>query len=129
MPVPASSQPGLRKGCIPDVGRCRREQVLPARSESAPAHFDLPTTKWLPGRTCTGRHGACYGETPSMGHLLSRRRVLASLLLLAGCASEAANGRKWVHALRLQGVQHVDKGDLRDGLATEKTGWWPFARK
>jgi translocation and assembly module TamA len=42
-------------------------------------------------------------------------------------AAEAAE--PWVRSLTISGADHIDTGDLRDALATVKTGWWPFAAK
>jgi outer membrane protein assembly factor BamA len=59
------------------------------------------------------------------------RRPLALLGLLAlsmGCA-HVADGRVWVHDLRLRGLDHVDQADLAARLAVEKTSWLPFAPK
>jgi translocation and assembly module TamA len=56
--------------------------------------------------------------------------VVAMMLLgAAGCAQEAAHGRQWVHHVELVGARNVDRGEVKDGLATVSTGWWPFAAK
>jgi translocation and assembly module TamA len=50
-------------------------------------------------------------------------------VLAAACAHEGAEGREWVHDLRIEGTHALSPGDIKDVLATEKTGWWPFASK
>ncbi len=49
--------------------------------------------------------------------------------LACGCAGEKAEGRPWVHKVRLEGVHHVDAGDLKKHIAVEPTSWVPLSRK
>src|SRR5206468_6497855 len=56
--------------------------------------------------------------------------LLCALLGLgAGCANEAAAGRKWVHDLTFHGNRSFPSSAIANVIATQKTGWWPFARK
>lgn len=56
--------------------------------------------------------------------------ALAGVVGLGGCAHEQALGRKWVKSLEVKGNRHVKTADVKDAMATQKTGWWwPFARK
>lgn len=45
------------------------------------------------------------------------------------CAHDELSTGTWVHSVRLEGVDRVSARDLKKGLATKQTGWWPFARK
>jgi translocation and assembly module TamA len=47
----------------------------------------------------------------------------------AGCAHDEFSTGIWVHDLRIEGNHAFSAGDLTDKLATQKTGWWPFAGK
>jgi translocation and assembly module TamA len=59
-----------------------------------------------------------------------RARALLPLLLAgAGCATEQANGRPWVHKVQFEGVRHVNKSDLKGKIAVQATSWVPLARK
>ncbi|HEX6838966.1 MAG TPA: POTRA domain-containing protein, partial [Polyangia bacterium] len=59
-----------------------------------------------------------------------RRRILwLSLLLLAGCAAEKANGRPWIRDLKIEGVKSVKKRDLRSKIALDDTSWVPLSPK
>ncbi|HEY3359143.1 MAG TPA: POTRA domain-containing protein, partial [Polyangia bacterium] len=55
--------------------------------------------------------------------------LIPMVLALLGCAGAAARGRPWVHALRLEGVRQVDRGDLEKKLGVEATSWNPLAPK
>ena len=46
-----------------------------------------------------------------------------------GCASEAANGRDWVHKVHFHGNQHLGKGDILDRIQLEETSWIPLTAK
>jgi len=52
-------------------------------------------------------------------------------LLCSSCAhdAEAPPGARWVHTLRIIGNDAVSTRDIEGKLATQSTGWWPFARK
>ncbi|MCA1664440.1 MAG: hypothetical protein LC659_09260, partial [Myxococcales bacterium] len=52
------------------------------------------------------------------------RAFTIAALALAGCASEQANGRPWVHKLTLAGVKSVSKGDLEKKLLTDEERWY-----
>ncbi len=58
-----------------------------------------------------------------------RRIVWLSLLLAGGCAAEKANGRPWIHDLKLEGVKSVKQKDLRSKIALEDTSWVPLSPK
>lgn len=60
---------------------------------------------------------------------MSSRLAWIALALVAGCAAEKADGRPWVHDVRIRGLRDVDVSDLRGKIAVEKTSWIPFARK
>src|SRR5215510_11687665 len=61
---------------------------------------------------------------------MGRQRALwLSLLALAGCAAEKADGRPWVHNFKLEGVKSVKEKDLRDKIALEATSWVPLSPK
>ena len=51
------------------------------------------------------------------------------LLLAAGCAAEKANGRPWIHDLKIEGVKHVKEKDLKSKIALEDTSWVPLSPK
>jgi translocation and assembly module TamA len=48
-------------------------------------------------------------------------------LVAAGCAGEAAEGRPWVHNLKLSGIKHVSESDLRSKIAIDETSWVPLS--
>jgi outer membrane protein assembly factor BamA len=58
-----------------------------------------------------------------------RLAVWLSLLSLAGCAAEKADGRPWVHHVDIQGTKHVDKSDLKSKISLEETSWIPWTPK
>jgi translocation and assembly module TamA len=60
-----------------------------------------------------------------------RAAAFAALLsvVTAGCASEKAEGRPWIHRVELRGVSRVDKSDLEGRLAVQARSWWPLAPK
>src|SRR5262245_21940366 len=58
---------------------------------------------------------------------MSRACLVVLVLLAASCAHEPADGRPWVHSLTFKGNHAFTSGTLREQIATEKTGWWPFA--
>jgi outer membrane protein assembly factor BamA len=68
-------------------------------------------------------------------HHRSRRRHVSAIGLIWLCSSCAHNaqappaGTRWVHTLQIIGNNAVSSGDIRDRLATQSTGWWPFASK
>lgn len=67
----------------------------------------------------------------STSHSLLRLLLLsliAALPFVAGCAKPRP-GERWVHDLTVRGAKHVKASTLLDGLATQETGWWPFAGK
>ncbi|HXI60913.1 MAG TPA: POTRA domain-containing protein [Polyangia bacterium] len=45
------------------------------------------------------------------------------------CAHDEFSTGTWVHDLRVEGNKAFSAGDLTEKLATQKTGWWPFAGK
>ena len=58
------------------------------------------------------------------------RRILGLWLLFAGgCAAEKANGRPWIHDLKLEGVKSVKQKDLKSKIALEDTSWIPLSPK
>ncbi|MCK5800143.1 MAG: hypothetical protein KAI47_23295, partial [Deltaproteobacteria bacterium] len=59
------------------------------------------------------------------------RRVLGlvGVLMMVSACSTLRPGERWVHGLKLRGITKVDASALKEGLATQKTGWWPFASK
>lgn len=59
----------------------------------------------------------------------ARRILWLPLLFAGGCAAEKANGRPWIHDLKLEGVKHVDKKDLRSKIALDDTSWIPLSPK
>jgi translocation and assembly module TamA len=46
-----------------------------------------------------------------------------------GCAHDALSTGVWVNSLRFEGNHTFSDGELAGVLATQKTGWWPFAAK
>jgi translocation and assembly module TamA len=64
----------------------------------------------------------------------SAKALLAAMLAWAaaagaGCSHESAQGRQWVHRFAVAGNRHFSSSELTSGLATQQTGWWPFASK
>jgi translocation and assembly module TamA len=55
---------------------------------------------------------------------------VALVASLFGCAHDGpqASG-KWVKSVQIEGNDAFSDGDLRDRLATRKTGWWPLATR
>src|SRR5262249_28125539 len=110
-----------------NLGRAGRGE--PGLTSRRPCLWRRPSvrrTPWCP---------PLASRSSSLGPLLGRMRERLSRPLLvltlfgAACAHEAAAGHKWVHKLSFAGVHQIDEGELRDVLATEPTGWWPFASK
>jgi outer membrane protein insertion porin family len=74
---------------------------------------------------------------PPRGRLRESTTTIASLALtLAGgagsCAHDDAGARPsevWVHSLTINGNQHLSTDTITEKLATQSTGWWPFAAK
>src|SRR5690349_19322307 len=82
-------------------------------STRPPSPNALPNSADLPNRSC--------GAHP---------RLLAMLTVLAGsCAHDEISTGVWVHDLTINGAHALSTGDLEDKLATQETGWWPFASK
>jgi outer membrane protein assembly complex protein YaeT len=59
----------------------------------------------------------------------ARRILWLSLLLAGGCAAEKANGRPWIHDLKIEGVKRVKEKDLKSKIALEDTSWIPLSPK
>ncbi len=55
--------------------------------------------------------------------------TLAMMVIGSGCAHDDLSTGVWVHDLRIEGNQAFSDGEIADKLATQKTGWWPFAGK
>jgi translocation and assembly module TamA len=53
----------------------------------------------------------------------------AALLLLAGCAGEKADGRPWVHDLKIDGVHKVSRHDLKKKLSIDETSFLHFPKR
>jgi outer membrane protein assembly factor BamA len=53
----------------------------------------------------------------------------ATATLLACSHPPPAPGSRWVRSFRIEGNSAFSDGELADKLATQKTGWWPFAGK
>ena len=51
------------------------------------------------------------------------------LLLLQGCATPLRPGQRWVKRLSLHGNSQLTSSEIISGLKTQKTGWWPWAKK
>ena len=51
------------------------------------------------------------------------------LVLSASCAHDELSTGVWVHDLTIKGTRALSTGDIKDKLATRKTGWWPFASR
>jgi outer membrane protein assembly factor BamA len=54
---------------------------------------------------------------------------LLILTLSSSCAHDELSTGVWVHNLTIKGAHSLSAGELEDLLATQKTGWWPFASK
>src|SRR5205823_8583766 len=67
--------------------------------------------------------------------MMRPRPLVAALIavftlgLAGGCAHEGAQGRAWVHKLKFEGNRALSSSTIKEKLATEQTGWWPFASK
>jgi outer membrane protein assembly complex protein YaeT len=55
--------------------------------------------------------------------------VLATGMATVSCAHDDIGTGVWVHELRIEGNHALSRGSIMDVLATQVTGWWPFARK
>src|SRR5215831_6874483 len=55
--------------------------------------------------------------------------ILATGVATASCAHDDIGTGVWVHDFRIEGNHALSRGSIRDKLATQVTGWWPFARK
>src|SRR4051812_14997744 len=64
-----------------------------------------------------------------MHSMAAGRLLLLVPLAVAGCAAEKANGRPWGHKVRIEGVKHVDKKELKSKIALEETSWIPLSPK
>jgi outer membrane protein assembly factor BamA len=53
----------------------------------------------------------------------------ATATLLACSHPPPGPGSRWVRSFRIEGNSAFSDGELADKLATQKTGWWPFAGK
>jgi translocation and assembly module TamA len=62
-----------------------------------------------------------------------RQFFLAAVLAVVevACAHDrySTGTGTWVHDLRIEGNHALSGADITDKLATQKTGWWPFASK
>ena len=58
-----------------------------------------------------------------------RKLALCSTLLAAGCGFEKAEGRPWIHDVKLIGVKHVKARDLKGKLALEETSFLRIPKK
>jgi translocation and assembly module TamA len=54
---------------------------------------------------------------------------MAGAALVVSCAHDDLSTGTWVHHLDINGTHAVSDSDIKDVLATKKTGWWPFASK
>jgi translocation and assembly module TamA len=65
--------------------------------------------------------------------VFARRRLLHGLLLGAiagaGCAGEKAEGRPWIHAVRVSGMHHASRRQLKNKLGVQASMWGPLAPK
>ncbi|MDB4964963.1 MAG: hypothetical protein JWN44_652 [Myxococcales bacterium] len=57
-----------------------------------------------------------------------RRALIVAALTVAGCASEKADGRPWVHTLTLAGVKHVSASELKKKLVTDEEHWYTLRK-
>jgi outer membrane protein assembly factor BamA len=57
------------------------------------------------------------------------RAVGLALCLLVGCAHDELGTGVWVHGFTIEGNHALSDGEILEGLATQKPGWWPFAGK
>ena len=55
--------------------------------------------------------------------------ALAMMVIGTGCAHDDLATGVWVHDLRIEGNHAFSDGAIAGKLATQKTGWWPFASK
>jgi translocation and assembly module TamA len=55
--------------------------------------------------------------------------TLATAVATASCAHDDIGTGVWVHDFRIEGNHALSTGAIRDRLATQATGWWPFAKK
>jgi outer membrane protein assembly factor BamA len=66
---------------------------------------------------------------------LARLALLAAAWIAGGACGCAHRGTDelgtgvWVRSFRIEGNQALSDGDILGRLATQKTGWWPFAPK
>jgi outer membrane protein insertion porin family len=74
------------------------------------------------------RPGAVLIGKTSIVALAAALLALAAALV-SSCAHDELSTGIWVHDLQVKGVKALSAGDLEDKLATQKTGWWPFASK
>ena len=58
----------------------------------------------------------------------NRLALVVAALAIAGCASERANGRPWVHTLTLTGVKSVSRSDLEKKLLTDEEHWYTIRK-
>ena len=51
------------------------------------------------------------------------------LLGVLACAHDELSTGVWVHDLSIEGNTTFTQSEIAGGLATQQTGWWPFAPK
>ncbi|MBW2734098.1 MAG: BamA/TamA family outer membrane protein [Deltaproteobacteria bacterium] len=59
------------------------------------------------------------------------QRFFFALLVASalGACAGPRGGQRWVATLNLKGTHQLKAGEVIDGLATQETGWWPFATR
>lgn len=53
--------------------------------------------------------------------------AIGTIVLSTACAHEMP--AVWVHSFRIEGNHAFSARELREGLATQPTGWWPLAKR
>jgi outer membrane protein assembly factor BamA len=63
------------------------------------------------------------------GNTLAIVVAVAALASQASCAHDELSTGTWVHDVEIRGMDAISARDIKKSLATQKTGWWPFASK
>ena len=85
-------------------------------------------SQWGDGAACGASpwHTPCAAPGPRWPAF---QLLLLGLLVLLSASCAHRLPERWVHDLELQGNHAISDSEIKRGLDTRKTGWWPFAAR